>query len=70
MVNLLLVVLCEMADHKEDMGAVTHQISGADEDVHKTANVKEANVASVALGELTPDQLQVFFLGAHQTDEL
>ncbi|KAH7402122.1 general substrate transporter [Phaeosphaeria sp. MPI-PUGE-AT-0046c] len=38
-----------MADHKEDMGAVTHQISAADDDVHKSAHVKEANVASVAL---------------------
>ena len=42
-----------MADHKDDMGAVTHQISGADEDVHKSVHVKEANVGSVALGKFT-----------------
>lgn len=33
------------------MGAVTHQLSAVDDDMHKSANVKEANVASVALGK-------------------
>jgi hypothetical protein len=41
-----------MTDKKEDMGAVTQQVSAFDEDVHKSAIVKEANVASVALGKL------------------
>jgi hypothetical protein len=41
-----------MAEKNEDMGAVTHQLSAVDDDMHKTANVKEANVASVALGKL------------------
>ncbi|KAH8726235.1 general substrate transporter [Phaeosphaeriaceae sp. PMI808] len=38
-----------MTEKKEDMGAVTHQFSGVDDDLSKSANVKEANVASVAL---------------------
>jgi hypothetical protein len=33
------------------MGAVTHQLSAVDDDVQKSAHVKEANVASVALGK-------------------
>lgn len=38
---------------KDDMGAVTHQLSTVDDDVqHKT--VKETNVASVALGKPLP----------------
>jgi hypothetical protein len=38
------------ADRKEDMGAVTQQISAFDDDMHKNPAIKEANVASVALG--------------------
>jgi hypothetical protein len=38
-----------MTDKKEDMGAVTHQLSAVDDDMHKSTNTKEANVASVAL---------------------
>jgi hypothetical protein len=41
-----------MAEKNDNMGAVTHQLSAVDDDMQKTANVKEANVASVALGEL------------------
>jgi hypothetical protein len=41
-----------MTDRKEDMGAVTQQVSAFDDDMHKNATVKEANVASVALGKL------------------
>jgi hypothetical protein len=41
-----------MTERKDDMGAVTHQLSAVDDDMHKTANVKEAHVASVALGKL------------------
>jgi hypothetical protein len=39
-----------MAERKDEMGAVTHQLSAVDDDMHKSGNVKEANVASVALG--------------------
>jgi hypothetical protein len=55
-INLSLLGLCnwkihEMAaDRKEDMGAVTQQISAFDDDMHKNPAIKEANVASVALG--------------------
>jgi hypothetical protein len=35
---------------KDGMGAVTQQLSAVD-DVHKSENVKEANVASVALSK-------------------
>ncbi|CAN9104882.1 general substrate transporter [Alternaria alternata] len=38
-----------MAEKKDEMGAVTHQLSQVDDDMNKHANVKEANVASVAL---------------------
>ncbi|EAT88754.1 hypothetical protein HBI56_040770 [Parastagonospora nodorum] len=38
-----------MAENKENMGAVTHQVSNHDDEVHKSAHVVEANVASVAL---------------------
>jgi hypothetical protein len=41
-----------MTERKDDMGAVTHQLSAVDDDMHKNVNVKEANVASVALGKL------------------
>lgn len=41
-----------MAEKNEDMGAVTHQLSVVDDDMHKTGNIKQANVASVALGTL------------------
>jgi hypothetical protein len=41
-----------MAENK-DMGAVTHQVSNYDDDVQKSAHIKEANVASVALGEFS-----------------
>jgi hypothetical protein len=57
-----------MADHKDNMGAVTHQISGADEDVHKSVHVKEANVGSVALGTVYPKSFIRAFLVAHHTD--
>ena len=40
-----------MAEKNEDMGAVTHQLSAVDDDMNKHANVKEANVASVALSK-------------------
>lgn len=40
-----------MAEKSEDMGAVTHQLSAVDDDMNKHANVKEANVASVALSK-------------------
>lgn len=39
-----------MAEKREDMGAVTHQLSAVDDDNPKSGVVKEANVASVALG--------------------
>ena len=41
----------KMAEKSEDMGAVTHQLSAVDDDMNKHANVKEVNVASVALGK-------------------
>ena len=40
-----------MAEKSEDMGAVTHQLSAVDDDMNKHVNVKEANVASVALSK-------------------
>lgn len=40
-----------MAEKKDEMGAVTHQLSQVDDDMNKHANVKEANVASVALSK-------------------
>jgi hypothetical protein len=43
----------KMSERKEDMGAVAHQLSNTGDDMQKTGNVKEANVASVALGKLT-----------------
>lgn len=39
-----------MAEKQDGMGAVTHQMSAVDDDLHKSGHVKEANVASVALG--------------------
>jgi hypothetical protein len=48
-----------MSTNKEDMGAVTHQLSAVDDDVHKSATVKETNVASVALGKLYKQKLHV-----------
>lgn len=41
-----------MAENKESMGTVTQQVSNYDDDVHKSAHIKETNVASVALGKL------------------
>jgi hypothetical protein len=41
----------KMAEKKDEMGAVTHQLSQVDDDMNKHANVKEANVASVALSK-------------------
>lgn len=38
---------------KEDMGAVTHQLSAVDDDINKSTNVKQAHVASVALGKFS-----------------
>jgi hypothetical protein len=58
-INLSLLGLCnwiihEMAeDRKEDMGAVTQQVSAFDDDMHKNPAIKEAHVASVALGKLS-----------------
>jgi hypothetical protein len=40
-----------MAENKENMGAVTHQVSNYDDDMQKAGHVKETNVASVALGK-------------------
>jgi hypothetical protein len=40
-------------DRKEDMGAVTQQVSAFDDDMHKNPAIKEAHVASVALGKLS-----------------
>jgi len=39
-----------MADNKENMDPVTHQLSAVDNDMHKGADVQEKTVASVALG--------------------
>jgi hypothetical protein len=41
-----------MSEKKDEMGAVTHQLSQVDDDTNKHKNVKEAHVASVALGKL------------------
>jgi hypothetical protein len=41
-----------MADNKENMGAVTHQLSAVDDDMRKGGDVQEKTVASVALGTL------------------
>jgi hypothetical protein len=41
----------DMSEKKEDMGAVTHQLSIVDDDMHKPTHTKEANVASVALSK-------------------
>ncbi|KAF2854865.1 MFS lactose permease-like protein [Plenodomus tracheiphilus IPT5] len=38
-----------MAEKKDDMAAVTHQLSTVDDDLNKSANIKEAHVANVAL---------------------
>ncbi|KAJ4331116.1 hypothetical protein N0V95_009943 [Ascochyta clinopodiicola] len=38
-----------MADNKENMGAVTHQLSAVDDDLRKDVDVQEKTVASVAL---------------------
>jgi hypothetical protein len=40
-----------MADNKENMGAVTHQLSAVDNDLRKGGDVQEKVVASVALGK-------------------
>jgi hypothetical protein len=39
-----------MADNKETLDPVTHQLSAVDNDMHKGADVQEKTVASVALG--------------------
>lgn len=39
-------------EEKRDEHAVTHQLSAVDDDFNKTGNIKESNVASVALGKL------------------
>jgi hypothetical protein len=41
-----------MADTKNDMGSLTHQMSVVDDDMHKSGHVEEKVVASVALGKL------------------
>ncbi|KAF1920209.1 general substrate transporter [Ampelomyces quisqualis] len=38
-----------MSERKEDIGAVAHQLSNTDDDMQKSGNIKEVNVASVAL---------------------
>ncbi|OAL49238.1 general substrate transporter [Pyrenochaeta sp. DS3sAY3a] len=38
-----------MAEHKDEMGAVTQHMSAVDDDLNKSGHVKEAHVASVAL---------------------
>jgi hypothetical protein len=43
-----------MADIKENMGPVTHQLSAVDDGMHKGADVQEKAVASVALGMSEP----------------
>ena len=53
-----------MADKKEDMGAVTHQLSAVDDDMRKDVDVHEKTVASVALGMLVP------VMGLRYTDPL
>ena len=40
----------KMADNKENMSAVTHQLSAVDDDIRKGGSVQEKTVASVALG--------------------
>ena len=40
-----------MADNKETMGAVTHQMSAVDDDLRKGGDIQEKVVASVALGK-------------------
>lgn len=40
-----------MSEKKEDMGAVTH-FNSVDDDMQKNGDVKQANVASVALGKI------------------
>lgn len=42
-----------MADNKENMGAITHQLSAVDDDMRKD-DVQEKVVASVALGMSKP----------------
>ena len=44
----------KMADNKDNMGAVTHQLSAADDDMRKGGDVQEKIVASVALGTHRP----------------
>lgn len=39
-----------MTDNKDDMGAVTHQLSAVDDNMRKGGDVQEKTVASVALG--------------------
>jgi len=39
-----------MADNKETLGAVTHQLSAVDDGMRKGGDVQEKTVASVALG--------------------
>jgi hypothetical protein len=40
-----------MSEKKEDMGAVTH-FNSVNDDMQKHGDIKEANVASVALGKI------------------
>lgn len=53
-----------MADNKETMGPVTHQLSAVDDDMRKDADVQEKTVASVALGmseEMTLSWLMLMY---------
>lgn len=43
-----------MTDNKENMGAITHQLSAVDDDMRKGGDVQEKVVASVALGMSKP----------------
>lgn len=49
----------EMADNKENMGTITHQLSAVDDDLRKGGDVQEKTVASVALGMALPVYLIV-----------
>jgi hypothetical protein len=46
-----------MAEKKDEMGAVTHEVSQVGNDMNKHANVKEANVASVALSKSPVEEI-------------
>lgn len=47
-----------MAEHKDEMGTVTQHMSSVDDDLNKSGHIKEAHVASVALGNNSNFSLQ------------